>query len=149
MTTRGEVLSTRYHKQNKVKALKSSVNPRGYAAVSLQEGKEAKTYLVHRLVAEAFIPNPMGLSQVNHIDGNKQNNCVNNLEWVSPKENVVHAVKVLGIQYGHPKKVLCISTEEVFDRLADAAEKYKLDIGNLSRACRFGKKCGGLQWRYQ
>lgn len=52
---------------------------------------------VHRLVALAFIPNPEGKEEINHIDGNKKNNCVSNLEWCSRIENVAHAKNELGV----------------------------------------------------
>lgn len=65
----------------------------GYCLLKLtKEGKE-KHVLVHRLVAETFILNPNKLPEVNHIDGNKENNCVENLEWVTAKENISHATR--------------------------------------------------------
>ncbi len=66
-------------------------NSHGYMIVSLFKNKLQKSYQVHRLVAQAFIPNPNNYSQVNHIDGNKLNNCVNNLEWCTAKQNMQHA----------------------------------------------------------
>lgn len=71
--------------------LRNSIDKQtGYSKVGLWDGK-TKTRLVHRLVAEAFIPNPDNLPQVHHKDGNKQNNSVDNLEWVS---NKVHGGKM-------------------------------------------------------
>lgn len=63
-----------------------------YLSVNLRKGKKINK-LVHRLVAESFLPNPLNLSQVNHIDGNKLNNTVTNLEWCTRKYNMEHAVK--------------------------------------------------------
>ena len=60
----------------------------GYMKVNLYYGKKNHIFLVHRLVAQAFVPNPDGLAQVHHKDGNKKNNCAENLEWVSRKTHV-------------------------------------------------------------
>jgi hypothetical protein len=66
---------------------------RGYKEVTLCSGGERQRFLVHRLVVMAFIgPPPKGLTQVNHKDGDKQNNWAGNLEWVTPSENVQHAI---------------------------------------------------------
>ena len=69
--------------------LKPQPNGKGYLRVSIA----GKLQFVHRLVAEKFIPNPNNYEQVNHIDGNKTNNCVENLEWVSNQINRDHAVE--------------------------------------------------------
>lgn len=63
----------------------------GYLQVSLHNNTKQKVCSVHRLVAIAFIENPENKPQVNHIDGNKQNNCVDNLEWTTCQENIQHA----------------------------------------------------------
>lgn len=67
-------------------------NTSGYMRVDLRKGKEKQSLLVHRIVAEAFIPNPENKKCVNHIDGNKNNNSFSNLEWCSHSENMKHAV---------------------------------------------------------
>ena len=72
-------------------AMKQFKNFGGYMQVTLCVNRCRQTLSVHRLVALTFIPNPYGLPQVNHIDGNKQNNRVDNLEWCSQSENMQHA----------------------------------------------------------
>lgn len=69
------------------------IEGKGYASVALFKGtvSSRKSYKVHRLVADAFIPNPENKPQINHKDGNKLNNSVENLEWVTNQENIVHA----------------------------------------------------------
>ncbi len=64
-----------------------------YYQISLWKNNNYKTFYVHRLVAEAFIPNPNNLPEVNHIDGNRQNNNISNLEWVDRISNTIHAIK--------------------------------------------------------
>ena len=65
-----------------------------YKQVSLWKENKGTSYYVHRLVAEAFIPNPESKPEVNHIDGNRQNNHISNLEWVTSGENSLHASKI-------------------------------------------------------
>ncbi len=74
----------------KAKLMKSS-GLRGYRQIRLSHEGKAKTVLVHRLVAEAFLPNPEGLPMVNHLDSNKANNAHTNLEWCTQLGNMRHA----------------------------------------------------------
>lgn len=71
--------------------IKQQLDNTGGFAVELYKNKQRKRIRVHRLVAEAFILNPENKPQVNHIDGNRQNNKLSNLEWVTQKENIYHA----------------------------------------------------------
>ena len=74
-----------------------------YESVGLRENGYQRTFLVHRLVALAFVPNPDGKLEVNHIDGDKRNNHFSNLEWCTRQENVDHARIVLKANIGRPK----------------------------------------------
>lgn len=66
-------------------------NGKGYLRVKLCKNNKSRRVLIHRLIAEHFIPQPEGLTVINHIDGNKQNNNISNLEWTTQKENIRHA----------------------------------------------------------
>ena len=70
--------------------LKTQKDKKGYQRLRYTVNRKKMCFKVHRLVAQAFIDNPDGLPQVNHIDGNKDNNAVNNLEWVTNQQNVIH-----------------------------------------------------------
>ena len=83
----------------KEKILKPFYNPKGYQLVRLYKNNHNYTKKIHRLVAKAFIPNLENKPQINHIDGNKKNNNVNNLEWVTNQENQTHRWNIL-----YPKK---------------------------------------------
>lgn len=89
-SSHGTVMTKRYEG----KEIKPFDNGHGYSVVLLAKpGEKRKQKYIHRLVAEAFIPNPAHRKEVNHIDYNKKNNNVNNLEWVSRSENVHYSVK--------------------------------------------------------
>lgn len=88
----GNVKSLNYRNMKKPHLLKPKVTHDGYYRLNLCKDGILKSRTIHILVARAFIPNPDNKPQVNHIDGNKQNNCVSNLEWVTGKENIRHAI---------------------------------------------------------
>lgn len=91
ITKDGKIISL---KNNKKYEIKGYIDRYGYRRVFLYiDGKRVK-YFVHRLVAQTYLDNPNNLPQVNHIDGNKLNNCVDNLEWCTPKENIQHAIRI-------------------------------------------------------
>lgn len=107
------------------KILKGAKRPDGgYISVVLFKEGSGKCMLIHRLVAEAFISNPENKPEVNHLDGNKQNNCVSNLSWCTPSENQQHSLKI-GLR---PSSQLNDGgtvhiTKQVNDRINELAEK--------------------------
>ena len=76
-----------------------NIDSSGYNRVGLSKDKKRTQFSIHRLVAEAFILNPKNKPEVNHIDENKNNNCVNNLEWVTSLENKNHSLSKKVFQY--------------------------------------------------
>lgn len=72
--------------------LKTQADSKGYQRFTVTIDGESRTYKLHREVAKAFIPNPNNLPQVNHKDGNKNNNCVDNLEWITNRDNAHHSI---------------------------------------------------------
>ncbi len=90
----GKVRCLNYKQTGKTKELTASEKVGGYLQLRVKKNGNLKTVVVHRLVADAFIPNPDRKPEVNHIDGNKKNNSADNLEWVTRSENIKHAVNI-------------------------------------------------------
>lgn len=137
--------SVRYEKE---KILKQHSIWCGYLRVCLSKDGENKWFLVHRLVANSFIPNPNGYAQVNHKNENKKENSVENLEWCSPAYNINYGTRTDRIS----KPIEAIDDNDVvvykFKSLREARRNGFAD-SNIS-SCINGKykKAYGLRWRY-
>ncbi len=121
------------------KITKPQTDAYGYHTVFLSVNKNRKRAKVHRLVAMAFILNPHNKPQVNHKDGNKKNNCVENLEWNTPAENVAHSMRLNLKPVGsrcHSSKikeedVLFIRKHKQLFSTKELSEKYKIDTSTI------------------
>ena len=116
-------------------------NNSGYATIGIYIGKKSYIRSIHRLVAETFIPNPENKPQVNHIDGNKQNNHVSNLEWNSPSENRKHAYRTGLHKPLPPEKVTFtkFSIEQI-EVACEEMEKDELSLYDIYRITGVNEK---------
>lgn len=116
---------------------KPTNNGKGYGRVFLCKYNKVTTKYVHRLVAENWCANPLNHNEVNHIDGNKANNMASNLEWVSRRQNVVHARKT-GLFVPSPSKLNKDSVDDIVSlrksgvKRAEVANKYGINPVNVS-----------------
>ena len=145
------------------KILKFSI-AKGYEHICLYKNNKYKPFSVHRLVAEAFIPNPEQKPQIDHIDGNPLNNKVENLRWVTAKENIANPITIkrksiaamgnhmtgrFGALHHNSKKVKCVETNSVYYGFAEASRKTGINAFGISMATN-GKRttAGGYHWQY-
>jgi hypothetical protein len=116
--------------------------------------KKTKAISIHRQVAKHFIPNPNNYPNVNHKNGNKHDNRAENLEWVTSRQNRIHAIEVLGAPINGKRKVsyFDIKTKEKlgeFESLSDAAKKFNISYTMISRAASGVRKtAAGFNWEY-
>lgn len=147
-------------KEYVMKPVKTNV---GYPQVTLHKNGCTRLTHIHRLVAEVFIPNPKKTPQVNHKDGNKQNNNVENLEWVTAQENSLHAHRELGIVVWHKHKTGASTPRyrsvvqrtldgdfvKVWECGMDAVRTGTFDSGSITRCCQgVYKSHKGYKWEY-
>ena len=129
-----------------------------YYTVCLSKKCNKKTFAVHRLVADAFLTKPEKATEVNHIDGNKLNNKIENLEWVTQRENMIHSIDVLGNNpFGKaPRKVKCLDPEtgEVIAEYRSLLEAGKAmgcasARASITLVCQgYQNKAYGYKWEY-
>lgn len=129
--------------------LKPADNGDGYLKIGLCKDRKRKWYYIHRLVAEAYIPNPENKLYINHIDECKTNNSLQNLEWISHKDNCNFGTRNERIAKAHSKKIFCIETNEKFNSITEAAKAVNIDPSGISN-CLVGKRktCAGYHWAY-
>jgi hypothetical protein len=143
---------------SKAKIIKRTISKTGYYTVAL--GK--RNVKLHRVIAEAFIPNPEGKETVNHINGDKLDNRSCNLEWATQSEQELHKYRVLGCKpagfskeymENHKRKIECVETGVVYESAAEVGRQLRkgADTSCIVAVCK-GRKyhltAWGYHWRY-
>lgn len=138
----GRIWSVSYNKE-----LKQNVDRNGYCRVTLEVNLKTTEKKIHILVAKVFIPNPNGLPEIDHIDGNKKNNRVDNLEWVTGKENVNRAVEK-GL-HSNTRVIRVVETGEIFNTIAKFKRVYQCKSNSsVDKALNKGKIVKGVHIEY-
>lgn len=145
----GNVKSLNYNRTGKERILKPIKDNNGYLFVTLCKEREHIKYSIHRLVAEAFISNSDNLPQVNHIDEDRTNNNVTNLEWCTAKYNSNYGSRTERSALSRSKQVMCIETGVAYPSSSEAARQLGFAQTNISRCCNgIRNTCGGFHWRF-
>lgn len=150
----GKVRSVTHYSRNNInggerlvrgRILSAFKMPSGYMQVKLSRNDKREKHYIHRLVACAFLSNDNNLLEVNHIDGNKGNNNVNNLEWVSHKDNLIHAVRMRMTKKANP--VLCVETNKQYNSMSEAERDTGINKHFIKTSCDTGIAYKNLHWR--
>lgn len=154
----GRVKNLNYHRTKKEGILRPVSNGRGYLTVILYKNGKSKKFLVHRLVAEAFLPNPDNLPEVNHKDEDKTNNRVENLEWCDRKYNINYGkrndkVSKSNTNGNRSKPVLQFTLDGTFVRewpSTNECDRNGFSQGHVAACCRGErKKHKGFIWKFK
>lgn len=149
-------------KNNVERIIKPSVGRGGYEKIKLFKDGKRHYFSAHRLVAETFLFNPENKKEVNHKDGNKLNNCADNLEWCTPSENQIHAFE-MGLQkrrFGKDnscsKRIIQLTKEGEFVREWESINQAKKELGynsmGIIKCCKKEKRyktAYGYKWQYK
>ena len=151
----------RIRKTDTRKIRKTPTSKRGYPVFSCYINGKMKLVTVHKCVATEFLPNPDNKREVNHIDGNKENNFIGNLEWVTPRQNMLHARKIGLHKSDGDKPVLMILNGVVINKFRSASQAERetgISRSNICNVCnkriikRSGGVCktaGGYEWEWE
>lgn len=144
----GRVKSLNFGRTGVHRVLKIQKYPNKYTKVDLRHNGIIHTRNIHRLVAESFIPNPENKTDVNHIDGDKHNNRVENLEWVTRSENMKHCKEILHKNAGRPPRpVKCIETGISYANLHQASAETGIPLGSIVNNLKDNSRhAGGFHW---
>ena len=141
----------------KEKILKQRLTQFGYYTVLLSKSGKRKWHFVHRLVAQAFIPNPDNLPFINHKDENKVNNVFSNLEWCTARYNSNYGTRNKRLSETktnntyNTKPVLCVETGTIYPSVREAARQTNIPNTHISACCLnkpHYKTAGGYHWKY-
>lgn len=141
----------------KGKIMKQQLNHNGYNTIQLTKDKNQKRYMVHRLVAITFIPNPENFPFINHKDEIRTNNHVSNLEWCTQRYNVSYGncISKRQLTQRHTNKnmktVIAYDNENKleFISIRGAARELNLHQSNIQQAIKNGTKCGKYHWKFK
>lgn len=148
------------NRQIKCKIKKPTVNKCGYYQTVLYKKGRKRNVLVHRIVAETFLPNLNNKPTINHIDGNKLNNKLDNLEWATYTEQLIHVNHILGKKSIISKqcrekraeqlrKKVKRSDGKIYNSIREASKDSNVHSGNIVRCCKgILNKTGGYSWEY-
>ena len=131
------------------------INNAGYVTVNLCKGNRYRSFDIHRLVAIAFLDNPDGLLEVNHIDENKKNNCIENLEWVTKQQNEKHGTKRIRQSEKIKQRVIQYSVDGQFIKEWGSPTDAEVSIsgkptGAISHCAKGKTKTAyGYVWKYK